>query len=253
MKTTKTKKDGWIILGASSPLARAFALHVANGRNNFILIGRDMENLQHISADLVIRTGSHSQILFGDASDTQSHDAIVKKCETMMREVNFHIFCAIGIMPSQSTIDQSDTALLDTIFSNSNGVISLLHRFAALLEKMKGGSMTVLSSVAGDRGKPSNYVYGAAKASLSVYLEGLRGRLHKSSIPVLTVKPGPIDSSMTWNLKTLFPPASPDRLARSIHRSWLRKRDVLYYPSYWRFIMMILRSLPEFILKRLDF
>ena len=248
-----TASHGWIILGASSPLARAFAFAIAKPQQKIILVGRDTDDLTVIGQDLTLRTHAKTHIMTSDVLHHDQHAALVNQCCRLLGKQPMHIFCAIGMMPSQRALNDDAALLTQTLQTNGASLIALLHCFAAPLEQRGDGSLTVLSSVAGDRGKPSNYVYGAAKASVSVYLEGLRARLHPHGIPVLTVKAGPIDSSMTWNLATATPVAHPADLARAIKKAWRRKKNVLYYPHYWRWIMMVIRHLPEAVLKRIDF
>ena len=248
-----TTSHGWIILGASSPLARAFAFAIAKPQQKIILVGRDTDDLTVIGQDLTLRTHAKTHVITSDVLHHDQHATLVNQCCRLLSKQPLHIFCAIGMMPSQRELNDDATLLTQTLHTNGSSLISLLHCFADALERRGEGSLTVLSSVAGERGKPSNYVYGAAKAAVSVYLEGLRARLHRHGIPVLTVKAGPIDSSMTWNLAMATSVARPDDLARAIRQAWRRKKNVLYYPYYWRWIMMVIRHLPEAVLKRIDF
>jgi short-subunit dehydrogenase len=132
-------------------------------------------------------------------------------------------------------------------------MVLLLEAAAAHLAERKSGYICAISSVAGDRGRRSNYPYGATKAGLSAYLQGLRSRLHPIGIPVLTVKPGFVDTAMIWGIVPPDSPlnAKPQRVARDIFRAIRRRRNVLYTPWFWRIIMGIVTRIPEFIFKRM--
>ena len=134
---------------------------------------------------------------------------------------------------------------------NYGSAVDLLEPIAAQMERRGAGFIVVVSSVAGDRGRQSNYHYGAAKGALSLYTQGLRNRLFKAGVTVLTVKPGFVDTAMTWGLPGLFLVASPRRVARDITRALRRRRSVIYTPGFWRGIMFMIRSIPEPVFKRM--
>jgi hypothetical protein len=136
---------------------------------------------------------------------------------------------------------------------NFVSVAAILTLFAADLERRRGGCIAVISSVAGDRGRSSNYVYGSAKGGLSLFLQGLRSRLYPSGVRVLTIKPGPVRTPMTDELPGSTHFADPRWVARDIVRGLDRSRDVLYTPGFWRYIMIAVRLLPEALCKRLSF
>ena len=134
---------------------------------------------------------------------------------------------------------------------NYLGAVSILSRLAPRMAEEGGGAMVVLSSVAGDRGRPSNYVYGSAKAGLNAYLQGLRASYAAKGVRVTTVKPGFMDTSMTYGLPGMFLVASPEACARACLRFAVKGRDVAYFPAFWWFIMAVIRAIPERIFKRL--
>ena len=133
---------------------------------------------------------------------------------------------------------------------NFTACVPLLDLLAQYLKK-GAGFLCVISSVAGDRGRQSNYHYGAAKAGLSAYLQGLRNRLHPAGVAVITVKPSFVDSRMTFGRKGLFLVASPEKVARRIYKSIGKCRNVVYLPGFWRPIMFLVRLIPEWLFKRL--
>jgi decaprenylphospho-beta-D-erythro-pentofuranosid-2-ulose 2-reductase len=136
--------------------------------------------------------------------------------------------------------------------ANLTEAAMILEQFAAHFEARGSGFIVGVASVAGDRGRQSNYIYGASKAGFAAYLQGLRARMTKSGVRVLTVKPGFVDTKMTFGLPGLFLVASPESVGRTIHRAVLRERDVIYVPWFWRWILLIIRLIPERVFKRLS-
>ena len=147
----------------------------------------------------------------------------------------------------QSNLD----AIRHTIDVNFTSAAVLLEQFAAYFAERRRGFLAVLSSVAGDRGRQSNYIYGASKAGLSAYLQGLRNRMYTLGVQVTTIKPGFMDTKMTFGLPGLFLVASPEQAGRAIHQAIRKKKDVAYVPWFWRYIMLIIRHVPERIFKRM--
>ncbi len=245
----------WLILGASSAIARAFALAAGERGAAVLLAGRDREDLERTAADIRVRTGVRVDVVPFDALDYAGHDATVALCREQTDSLN--VFLAFGLMPSQDDCDASFEAVRQTLETNYLGAVSILSRLAPLLEtqcqsRMGQNRVVVVGSVAGDRGRLKNYVYGSAKAGLHTYLQGLRARLCRTGVSVLTVKPGFVDTAMTWGLPGLFLVALPTTVAQAIFRHLDRGRDVVYVPGFWYFIMLILRHIPERIFKRLS-
>ena len=157
----------------------------------------------------------------------------------------------VASMPEQADIDL-DPALIDgTVTDGFTGPARLLHRLAPLMEERGAGAVVGVGSVAGDRGRLANYVYGAAKAGFHTYLAGLRNRMGRSGVHVVTVKPGFVDTAMTWGLPGLFLVAAPEAVADDILRAVEKKRNIIYTPWFWRYIMLIIMHVPEFIFKKL--
>lgn len=244
------KPETWLVLGASSSVARAFARVAAEDGADIILAGRDTEDLKRTAADVALRTGKKVDTLAFDAEATGKHDAFVK---TAARKANFlNVFLAFGAMPDQEAID-ADFALAErTVAVNYLGAMSILQRLAPLLEAQGAGCVVVLSSVAGDRGRLKNYVYGSAKAGLNVYLQGLRARLWRKGVSVTTVKPGFMDTDMTWGIDGMFLVATPEQCARACLKLAKKGRDVAYFPAFWWLIMTIIRHIPERIFKKMN-
>ena len=237
----------WLVLGASSSVARAFARIAAEAGADLILAGRDIADIDRIASDARIRGGGRVEVHAFDAADRPSHAAFVAD----LPRRPFNVFLAFGLMVPQGAID-CDPALAEQVIAvNYLGAASILSRLAPRLADEGRGTIVVLSSVAGDRGRPSNYVYGSAKAGLNAYLQGLRASYAAKGVSVITVKPGFMDTSMTYGMPGMFLVASPEACARACLRFAAKGRDVAYFPGFWWLIMAIIKAIPERIFKRL--
>lgn len=241
----------WVVLGASSPIAKAFAHEVAARGDAVLLAGRDLEDLVRSARDIAIRHGVEAEALAFDALDADGHDDFVQACRRAGGD-RLSVFLAVGDMPDQEAIDRDVGLGLRCIAATYSGVVSVLHRLAPVLEAQGEGRLVVLGSVAGDRGRLKNYVYGSAKAGLHAYLQGLRARLFRAGVSVTTVKPGFIDTAMTWGLPGTFLVASPEACARACLRWAEAGAESRYFPGFWWGIMTIIRAIPEPIFKRLS-
>jgi short-subunit dehydrogenase len=238
-------KNAWLVLGASSAIARAFSRRVAAGGADILLVARDGEDANALAADLALR-GSPSCRAIGFDGD------VAAAFRDFAQGAVPNVFLAYGSMPAQSEIDADPAALAQTLDVNFASPVALLHRLMPVLEATSGGAIVALGSVAGDRGRLKNYVYGAAKAGLHAYLQGLRARGARSGVQVVTVKPGFVDTAMTWGLPGMFLVASPDAIAAACLGAVAKKRDVVYAPFFWWGIMAIIRHIPERIFKKLN-
>lgn len=237
------------VFGATSGIARATALELAKQGHRIVLLGRDTEELERTAADLRARTGATVSTMEFDAAATSSHADLVRDLAQSGGGLEGAVV-AFGYLGSQETA-QSDWHEAERILQlNFLTVASLLHALSAHFESQKSGWIVALSSVAGDRGRMSNYVYGSAKGGLSVFLQGLRARLQKSGVHVLTVKPGPVDTAMTFGMNKLPLLAQPGDVGASIVKALKKGQDVLYVPAPWRLIMFVLRSVPEKVFKK---
>jgi NAD(P)-dependent dehydrogenase (short-subunit alcohol dehydrogenase family) len=245
----------WLVLGASSSIARAFALEAAAGGANVVLAGRDFDDLNRSAADIRIRHNVGVAAVAFDAVAVESHDGFVEqvfRCAAAFGGGSLNVFLVFGLMPDQSAIDRDPDLAQPTIQATYAGAVSVLHRLAPRLEAQGEGRVVVLGSVAGDRGRIKNYVYGSAKAGLHAYLQGLRNRLFRSGVTVTTVKPGFVDTTMTWGMPGLFLVATPQACARACLRYAAKGAEVRYFPWFWWIIMTIIRSIPEPLFKRLS-
>jgi short-subunit dehydrogenase len=245
--------DTWLILGASSAIARAFAREAAAAGDAIVLAGRDRADLDLTAADLSIRGQRTVEVIDFDALDVAGHEAAIQRAKVLAGESPLALFVAYGFMPSQEEINAEPALARRVVEINYTSVVTLLQVAAPVFEAQKQGRIVVLGSVAGDRGRMKNYVYGSAKAGVHAFLSGFRGRMFKSGVTVTTVKPGVIDTAMTWGLPGVKGGAPPELVAREILRAAKRGREVLYTPWIWRIIMAVVRAIPERIFKRLEF
>lgn len=243
-------KRSILILGATSAIARATANTFAEKGFPLYLAGRDLEELNKIAQDITIRYGVKVYKGTFDAENTESHALFL---ENVVKETGglSGALLAFGDTGTQSASIQDFNKSQLIIFRNYIGACSILHYLANYFESQKSGFIIGISSVAGDRGRESNYVYGSAKAGLTAYLQGLRGRLHHSCVHVLTVKPGFVDTAMTFGLPGMFYLADPKEVGEKIVRGLEKKKEVMYIPCFWRVIMAIIKSIPEKLFKKL--
>lgn len=242
--------QSWLILGATSSMARAFSRAVAERGDTVFLAGRDKDDIRHIVADCKARGAPEAEALFFDARDASTFPTLVQRLEKQDGQINAAVF--VGFMPPQSEVD-ADPSLIDWVVrDNFTGPAQVLQMLAPVIEARGTGTIVGVGSVAGDRGRIGNYVYGSAKAGFHTYLSGLRNRLTRSGGHVVTVKPGFVDTSMTWGIEGMFLVASPDRVAQDILKAVKKKRNVLYTPFFWALIMLIIRHVPEPIFKKLS-
>lgn len=242
--------ETWLILGASSSISRAFALRAAAAGCAIVLAGRDLADLQIQAADIAIRHGVPVEVRPFDASETAGHGALARDLDARERALN--VFAAFGTMPRQAAAEADPALAVDAIAVNFAGMVSILLHLAPLLERRRCGRVVVLGSVAGDRGRLSNYVYGSTKAGLHAFLQGLRARLARAGVGVTTVKPGFTDTAMTWGVPGMFLVASPEAVAERCFDHAVKGTEEIYAPAFWRLIMSIIRAIPEHIFKRLN-
>jgi decaprenylphospho-beta-D-erythro-pentofuranosid-2-ulose 2-reductase len=242
--------DPVLILGATSGIARSAARAFAEKGYSLYLAGRDAEELERLASDLKVRFRTEVRCGFFDAGEYDGHAGFVDRVIAEMGGLK-GVLLAFGYLGTQQRAASESAERLEIIATNLTGAISLLEPVAAFLERQGSGFIIGISSVAGDRGRQSNYIYGAAKGGLSTYLQGLRNRLFHSGVRVLTVKPGFVDTAMTYGTQGLFLVASPEFAGTRIVRALEKGRDVVYLPWFWRFIMLVLRAIPESLFKRL--
>ncbi|MBI2379734.1 MAG: SDR family oxidoreductase [Gammaproteobacteria bacterium] len=240
-----------VIFGATSAIAGACARLWAVQGARFHLVARQAERLEQMRADLLARGAADVEVTVADLADCAGHAALVG---TIVRHLT-HIDIALiahGVLPDQAACEASAEETLRQLDINALSVISLLTLLANVMATRGSGTLAVISSVAGDRGRGSNYVYGAAKAAVTAFCDGLRARLFKRGVHVLTVKPGFVDTPMTAGLPLPAPlVASPEKVASDIVAATATRRNTLYTPWFWRGVMAVIRLVPEGLFKRM--
>lgn len=242
--------DTWIILGASSTIAKAFIRSVAEQGANVVLAGRRMDDLTATATDAQARGAMTAEPVMFDARDPATFQAIIDMATAHDGTLNCAVF--VGSMPAQEAID-ADPTLLDGVIADSlTGPARFLQMLAPVLQKRGNGSIVGVGSVAGDRGRVGNYVYGAAKAGFATYLSGLRNALGRHGVHVLTVKPGPVDTAMTEGLGPQPFMTTADAVVTDIHKALGKKRNTLYTKWIWWPVMTVIKLIPEPIFKKMS-
>lgn len=241
----------WLILGASSIIAREFARAVTARGASVILAGRDLEELEATAIDLRVR-GARAEIVAFDARDRASHNAVLEMCFQLLAPGELDIFLAFASMPSQAAMEDDPDLAIATIEASYTGAVGILLTVVPLLEGASKGRVLVIGSVSGDRGRRKNFIYGSAKAGLRAFCAGLRSKLNPAGIPVTLIRAGFMDTAMTWGMPGIFLAASPYDAARAMLDASLKGKDEIYYPRFWALIMFVIKSIPERIFKRLS-
>src|SRR5438045_2525887 len=228
-----------LIVGATSTIAQETARCFAKDGVEVFLVARSAEKLEDVGNDLKVRGARRVETFVLDVNDLDRHQEMV---ETAIRTLDGldMVLISHGTLGDQQKCEKSVTETLKEFATNCTSVISLLTILANYFEQQRRGCIAVISSVAGDRGRQSNYVYGTAKGGINVFLQGLRNRMYKSGVSVVTIKPGFVDTPMTATMKKNALFASPASVGKSIHSAMLKGKDVVYVPWFWRLIMFVI-------------
>lgn len=240
-----------LIAGATSPLARYMAYEFARLGDTLFLAARDSDELERIASDVRIRFGATVHTGRFDAAAVEEHNAFLQDVIRTLGGLDGVVWVA-GTMDGLEEAFREPQAVKRLIDVNFTGAASLLTLAACYFEEQGTGFIAGISSVAGDRGRGQNYPYGAAKGGLSLFLQGLRNRLSKRGVQVTTIKPGFVDTRMTWGRGKLPFLASPQRVARESVQAILKGKDVAYVPAVWWLVMLVIRAIPERVFKRMN-
>jgi len=236
-----------LILGASSDIGFAIAKKFASEKYGVQLAGRNPEQLEPFRSDIQIRYGVECSLHAFDALQFQMHESFYKN---LSPQPDVTVYVA-GYMNDNDRVIEDWNEVKKTIDTNYTGAVSILNIIARDYEQKKSGTIVGISSVAGNRGRQSNYIYGSAKAGFTAYLSGLRNKLYHSKVHVLTVLPGFVNTKMTENLK--LPgvlTAQPDEVGNAVFSAVKHKQNVIYVKWFWRWIMLVITSIPETIFKK---
>ncbi len=230
----------------ATEVAKLYAIEKAN----FYLLARDTEKLTIMEQDLTVRGADSVHIAPFDANNFNSHQQLVAQAFQTLGQVDV-LLIAHGSLPDQALCQEDAVKAIQELNTNGVSVISLLTHAANKMEAQQSGNITVITSVAGDRGRQSNYLYGSAKGMVSTFLQGLTQRLSKSGVHVLDIKPGFVDTPMTAEFDKGALWAKPQKVAEIIKHRISKKSSFSYTPAFWFVIMTIIKSIPQLIFNRL--
>ncbi len=237
------------VVGATSAIAQAAVRRFAARGDRLFLLARNEAKLEAVVQDARAR-GAEVHSAVADLNAFDLHASLIEDAAQALGGLDV-VLIAHGTLSDQKACEESYSDAEQELRTNFLSVVSLLTPLANRLEAQKGGTIAVISSVAGDRGRGSNYLYGTAKGALSIFLQGLRNRLHPAGVRVITIKPGFVDTPMTLEVKKNALFAAPDTVGRGIVRAIDGGREVVYLPAFWRLIMLAVRAVPEPLFKRL--
>ncbi len=240
-----------VIFGATSAIAQAVARLYAKDGANFFLVARKGDRLNTVASDLRARGAQCVTTQTADLTDRAGHAQLVALTASTLGTID-RVLLAYGTLGDQRAGETNSALMEREIHTNFLSVASLLTELANVMEPVGAGNIAVIGSVAGDRGRQSNYIYGSAKAGLAAFTLGLRHRLAPRGVSVTLVKPGFVDTPMTEAIAKRGPLwAAPDRVARDIRRGLDHGVAVIYTPWFWRWIMLIVCAVPDAIFRRI--
>ena len=241
-----------LIAGATSAMAKHCARYLAEVGCSLFLCARNGDALNELEQDLTGRGASQTGSAVLDMNHHDQHEVVLEQAKECLGGLDM-VLLAHGTLPDQTDCEKSVSEMLASFNTNALSAIAFITLAANFFEQQGQGTIAAISSVAGDRGRKSNYVYGAAKGCLSLYLQGLRNRFGKTAIRVVTIKPGLVISPMTEDFEKGALWADADSVGRSIGHIMLEgKQDIVYLPGFWRWIMLIIGIIPERLFKRLS-
>lgn len=240
-----------LIIGATSAIAVACARQWAPQGASFFLVGRHAEKLEQTVADLVARGAAAVNSRVMDAADVDTLPGMLTTCQAALGRIDIALI-AYGTLPDQQACEMNLTLALQEFANNSTSVIAILTLLANLMESQGSGVLAVITSVAGERGRRTNYLYGSAKSAVSIFCQGMRGRLFRKGIYLVDIRPGFVATPMTERLALPgLLVTQPDVVAKRIVAGLERKVAVLYAPAFWAAIMLLIRMVPEIVWKRI--
>lgn len=240
-----------VIIGATSGIAQGVARLYAQRGWTIYLVARNADALASMQSDLLARGAKKVESLVADLRDVSRHDDVVNGARQFCETIGV-VLIAHGILRNQQEIDYDADEMLQVFNVNATSSISLLHRFGVAMERQGYGTIAIISSVAGDRGRRSLYTYGSTKAAVSHFVAGMRGRYKPLGINVLDIKPGPVDTPMMAG-RTQALVASVETVSKDIVSAIDNGKGVVYTPWFWRYIMRIVRMIPEPIFLKIKF
>ncbi len=239
-----------LICGATSRIAQETALCFARAGGELFLIGRNTEKLGFVKSALEQAGARRVEVLSVDLAELDKHQEILDAAMVALGSID-GVLIAHGVLDSQLECERSVARTMDVLQANFMSAVSLLTILANYFEPRRRGVIAVITSIAGDRGRRSHYIYGTSKGALNIFLQGLRCRLHPAGVSVITVKPGYVDTPMTDSMKKNILFAKPSYVGRKIYRAMKGHKDVVYVPGFWRLFMFGVKAIPESFFKRM--
>lgn len=240
-----------IVFGGASAIATEVEKLFAIEGAELCLLDLKLSRLEAVRNDIMARSKTRIEIAEFNAIDFESHQSAFDKAVEMLGGVDI-VLIAYGTLPNQSEVEQDNMKAIQEFNVNALSVISLSTVVSNYFEKLGQGTLAVISSVAGDRGRKSNYLYGSAKGAVSLFLQGLRNRLSSKGISIITIKPGMVATPMTANMPKSFLFAKAEVVGKGIYDAINDGKDIAYVPKFWRLIMLIIKHIPEFIFKKMN-
>jgi len=240
-----------LALGATSAIAEATLRLLAERGASFFLVGRNPAKVAAVRDDLLTRGAAEARTGIVDLDQAGEHPALLAEAVAALGGIDVALV-AHGVLGDQAAAEKDYAVAEAVLRTNFLSAVSLVTWLANYFEEERRGTIAVISSVAGDRGRKSNYVYGASKGGLNIFLDGVRNRVDRAGVQVLTIKPGFVATPMTAHLprNALFAP--PARVARDIVRAIRTRKDVVYTPAFWGAILLVLRCIPRRIFKKMN-
>jgi short-subunit dehydrogenase len=240
-----------LVLGATSGIAEACCRIWANRGDSLYLVARNADRLAAVAADARTRGASHVDTAVTNLDDTAHHPELLAHAINSLGGLDI-AFLALGVLGEQPEAERNFAAANQILHTNFTAPISLLTWLANYTAQRHAGTLAVLSSVAGERGRKSNYVYGSSKAGLTAFVDGLRNRIDRDGVRVMTIKPGPVKTAMTEGMKGSAKFADVDAVATTLVKAIDKGTDIVYVPGIWRIIMAVIRAVPEQVFKKLN-
>ena len=240
-----------LVLGATSGMAEATCRLWAERGDKLFLVARSADKLNAVAADLSVRGASLVHTTAVDLDDCSRHAEVLSHAVNALAGLDV-VFIALGVLGDAAEAEHNFAEAQKIVQTNFVSVVSLLTWLASYCAQRHHGTLAVLSSVAGDRGRKSNYVYGSSKAGLTAYVDGLRNRIDREGVHVMTIKPGPVKTAMTEGMKGSGKFADVEAVASTLVKAIDKGTDVVYVPGIWRVIMAVITHIPEFVFKKLN-
>lgn len=242
-----------LIFGATSCIAESYAQLCAKNGDNLFLVGRDLVKLNAIKKNLMNRGAKKVEIFKLDFNDYENINPLINYIKVKFNKIDVALI-AYGTLTNQDIASNDLNYLVKEYRNNSESVIVCLSTLALFFDHQGYGTIAVIGSVAGDRGRLSNYSYAASKAAIETFCSGLRVKMFKRDVNLLLIKPGIVATPMTAKIKfPSFLVANPDIVAQDIYQSIIKKKSVIYTPWFWYFVMFLIKRMPQFIFRKTSF